>query len=264
MMSATNNLIGPIAGDIIGSVYERHPIRTTRFPLFAKGCRFTDDTVLTLAIAHAIYSGTSYADSLRSFAHLYPDAGYGIKFKAWAFFDQPQQHSLGNGAAMRVSPIGWWFNSLDEVLEEASKSCLPSHDHPEAIRGAQAVAAAIFLARTGAGKNGIKRFVQRTFNYDLSTTLDEIRKSHPFDSTCQKSVPPALMAFLEGSNYVRTVRLAVSLGYDADTLASIAGAVAGAYYGVPISIHRQALSHLDDHLRDVVMNFNKFLHRRSK
>jgi ADP-ribosylglycohydrolase len=248
-------MLGAIAGDIIGSVYEHHPIKSTDFPLFVEASRFTDDTVLTCAVADAILHHRPYADVILEYALCYPNAGYGERFIAWALLNRPQPPSYGNGSAMRVSPIGWAFDNLDMVLEEARRSCVPSHDHPEGIRGAQAVAVGVFLARMGHSKAGIKKSIEDRFGYDLDTPLDVVRPGYQFDVTCQGSVPVALRSFLEAESFEQAVRLAVSMGGDSDTLACMAGAVAEAAFGMPEWIREEAMKRLDVNLRVIVEEF---------
>ncbi|NLV32423.1 MAG: ADP-ribosylglycohydrolase family protein [Acidobacteria bacterium] len=225
-------MIGAIAGDIIGSVYEAHPIKTRDFPLFGPGCRFTDDTVLTVAVAQAILEDGDYARWIREIGRRHPRAGYGGAFSGWLSSDAPEPyHSWGNGSAMRVGPVGWAYESIDEVLGEAARSAAITHDHPEGIKGAQAAALAVFLARTTGDKERIQREVTARFGYDLTRTLEEIRPAYAFDVSCRGTVPEAVIAFLESESYEDAVRNAVSLGGDSDTLAAIAGAIAEAYYG---------------------------------
>ena len=250
-------MIGAIAGDIIGSVYERHPIKSTDFPLFQPGCRFTDDTVLTVAVAESILTGADLAEKFIEYYRRYPHAGYGGTFRKWA---QSKDHrpysSWGNGSAMRVSPVGFAYNRLDEVLDRARDTAAITHNHDEGIKGAQATAAAVFLARTGKGKSDIRDYVESRFGYDLSAPLAEIRRSYTFDVSCQGSVPQSMVAFLESTDYETAVRNAISLGGDADTMACIAGAIAQAFYGgVPKPIRDEALARLDQHLRDVTSRF---------
>jgi ADP-ribosylglycohydrolase len=250
-------MIGAIAGDIIGSVYEFHNIKTTDFPLFSTGCTFTDDTVLTVALADTILHGGSYAARLEDYYYKYPDAGYGGRFHEWARGrDHKPYNSWGNGSAMRVSPVGFAFNDLQTVLLKARESAEVTHNHPEGVKGAQATAAAIFLARTGENKDSIRSYVGTTFGYNLERQLDGIRNSYEFDVSCQGSVPEAIIAFLESSTYEDAVRKAISIGGDSDTIACITGGIAEAYYkGVPSGIVETALSILDDTLRDVVIEF---------
>ena len=224
-------MLGAIAGDIIGSVYEYQPIKSEEFPLFGPGNRFTDDTVMTVAVAHAILEGIDYAAALKSFGRRYPDAGYGGSFMRWIFEDAVLPYnSWGNGAAMRVSPIGMAFDSVARVLREAQLSAEVSHNHPEGIKGAQATALAVFLARSGATKETIRHEITGRFGYDLNRTVADVRPRYGFDVSCQGSVPEALIAFLDSRDYEDTVRKAVSLGGDSDTLACIAGGIAEAFY----------------------------------
>ncbi len=250
-------MIGAIAGDIIGSVYEWHNLKTIDFPLFDPLCTFTDDTVLTIAIADAILSGTDYGPRLKEWYRLYPDRGYGSGFRRWARSHSRQGDSMGNGSAMRVSPVGFAFNTLEDVLEEARKSALPSHNHPEGIKGAQSVASAIFLARTGTGKEDIKKYIQETFGYNLNRTLEDIRPRYRFDATCPGSVPEAITAFLESNDFEDAIRKAISLGGDSDTIACIAGGIAEAFYGIPDYIRIRTLEELDDTLLSTVDSFTK-------
>jgi ADP-ribosylglycohydrolase len=239
-------MIGAIAGDVIGSVYEGHPIKIKDFPLFHPRCTFTDDTVLTVAVADAILQGRPYLESVREIGRRYPDAGYGGAFYQWLFSDHPQPYnSWGNGAAMRVSPIGFAFDSEDRVLDEARKSAEISHNHPEGVKGAQATAFAVFLARTGHSKEAIKGEIMGRFGYDLNRTVDGIRPDYSFDISCRRTVPEAIVSFLDSDSYEDAVRNAVSLGGDSDTLACITGGIAEAFYGhVPTDIQAKVKEHL--------------------
>lgn len=250
-------MIGAIAGDIIGSVYERHNIKRVDFPLFDPRCRFTDDTVLTVAIADAILTGSSYGDKLKEYFRYYPNAGYGPGFRRWAASRRiTPYYSQGNGSAMRVSPVGFAFDTLEEVLDQAKKSAKATHNHPEGIKGAQATAAAIFLARTGKSKKEIKGFIESTFEYNLSEPLDEIREYYRFDGTCKGSVPQAITAFLESNDFEDAVRKAISIGGDSDTIACIAGGIAEAYYKkVPDVIVERVKEILDQRLNNIVSEF---------
>jgi ADP-ribosylglycohydrolase len=252
-------MIGAIAGDIIGSVYEYVATKTTDFVLFHPNCRFTDDTVLSVAVADCLLNNKPYVAAFHQYYRQYPNAGYGLRFFEWAESGSTDPYvSFGNGSAMRVSPVGWAFETLDEVLAEAKRSAEPTHDHPEGIKGAQATAAAIFLARRGKTKQEIPASITKLTRYNLDRRLDEIRPSYIFDVTCQGSVPEALSAFLESENYEDAVRKAVSLGGDSDTQACIAGSIAEAFYGgVPEPIKVRALELLDPHLRSVVTEFSK-------
>lgn len=250
-------MLGAIAGDIIGSVYEASPIKTKAFPLFQRGSRFTDDTVLTVAIADAILSGRSYADAIRGFGRRYPDAGYGGTFRRWLHIDDAGPYgSWGNGSAMRVSPVGFAFGSEDEVLEQARLSAAITHNHPEGIRGAQATALAVFLARTGHGKPVIRDRLVRGFGYDLERSVDDIRPNYGFDVSCQGSVPEAIIAFLDSDSVEDAIRNAVSLGGDSDTMACIAGGIAEAFHGdVPDRIREPVEALLPEDLAQVTRSF---------
>jgi ADP-ribosylglycohydrolase len=252
-------MIGAIAGDIIGSVYEARPIKTTRFPLFHPLCRFTDDTVLTVALADTILHGTRYADLLKRYYRAYPHAGYGGNFHQWAQSESSAPYnSWGNGSAMRVSPVGFAFDSLEDVLERAKQSAEITHDHCEGIKGAQAVASAIFLARTGQTKEQIKNYVETAFGYHLDTPLDVIRPRYEFHVSCQKSVPQAIRAFLEANDYEDAVRKAISLGGDSDTLACMAGGIAQAFFGgVPEAISGRVFEILDEPLGGLTRKFTE-------
>lgn len=249
-------MIGAIAGDVIGSVHEAAATKSKRFELFTAESCFTDDTVLTVAVAKVLLTGGDYAATLQRYYRAYPDAGYGQQFKHWCDIRGTEPyHSWGNGSAMRVGPVGWAFDTLPEVLAEAERSASVTHNHPEGIRGAKAVAAAVFLARSRSEKQAIADYATSEFGYDLGVPLRSVRREFLFDVSCAGTVPWALRAFLEADGYEDAVRNAISLGGDADTLACIAGAVAGAYYGVPAEIEAEALARLDDRLRGVVSKF---------
>src|SRR3990172_9337297 len=243
-------MIGAIAGDIIGSVYERRPIKTKDFPLFDCRCRFTDDTVLTVAIADAILTGGSYLRSVLEIGRCYPDAGYSGTFRRWLFSENPEPYnSWGNGAAMRVSPVGFAFSTENEVLKQAAETAQISHNHPEGIKGAQATALAVFLGRTSCDKQQIRQEITGRFGYDLNRTVEEVRPTYSFDVSCQGTVPEAIVAFLDSISYEDAVRNAVSLGGDSDTLACITGGIAEAFYGgVPDDIRQKVRESLTDDL----------------
>jgi ADP-ribosylglycohydrolase len=242
-------ILGAIAGDIIGSVFEsnnfKHP---TFYPLFQPHTTFTDDSVLTVATADLQLFGGSYADIYQIYARRYPYAGYGGAFMQWAQKENPGPYnSWGNGSAMRVSPIGWTRDSIEDVLREAKQSAKVTHSHPEGIKGAQAIALGVFLARTGSDKATIRREIESRCDYDLSRTIDEIRPDYYFDVSCQGSVPEALTAFLDSTDFESAVRLAISIGGDSDTIACMAGALSQAYYReIPefiVTICREKLDH---------------------
>ncbi|MBW2450734.1 MAG: ADP-ribosylglycohydrolase family protein [Deltaproteobacteria bacterium] len=251
-------MIGAIAGDIIGSVYEHNQIKAKDFPLFDSRCRFTDDTVLTVAIADSILSGKPYADTIRIIGRRYPDAGYGGSFKQWLYSDEPSPYnSWGNGSAMRVSPVGFAFPTQDEVLYQAKKTALVTHNHPEGIKGAQATALAVFLARTQHDKATIRSQINMLFDYDLNRSIDEIRPFYSFDVSCQRTVPEAIIAFLDSESYEDAIRNAVSLGGDSDTLACIAGGIAEAFYGgVPVAISAKVEKFLTPELWRITKSFS--------
>ena len=252
-------MLGALTGDIVGSIYEWNNIKTTEFPLFQEQCRFTDDSVLTVALAEAILTGRGYASLMKCYCRNYPDAGYGSGFLRWARSESSAPYySFGNGSAMRTSPVAWAFDTLEEVLEKAEAYSVLTHSHPEGIKGAQATAATVFLARSGASKEEIRHYVTDHFCYDLSRSCDEIRPGYSFDVTCQGTVPQAITAFLESDDFESAVRLAISLGGDSDTLACITGGIAEAYYGgVPEPIATQTLAFLDEGLRRVTLEFRE-------
>jgi ADP-ribosylglycohydrolase len=250
-------MLGAIAGDIIGSVHEFRGTKSTDFDLFIPESRFTDDSVLAIAVADCLMTGKNYVDAFHEYFLEYPNAGYGLRFFHWASAGRRDSYnSFGNGSAMRVPAVGYAFNTLNEVLAEAARSAEVTHNHAEGIKGAQATAAAIFLARHGETKQRIRDWISAMFGYDLSRSVDEIRPAYEFDVSCQGTVPAAVVAFLESRDYEDAVRRAISLGGDADTLACITGAIAEAHYGgVPSHIAERALQILDDRLRNTVGQF---------
>jgi ADP-ribosylglycohydrolase len=251
-------MLGAIAGDIIGSVYEHDPIKTTEFPLFDHYSRFTDDTVLTIAVAYAILEKMDYTTSLKYFGRKYPDAGYGMFFYRWMFASRSEPYnSWGNGSAMRVSPVGFAFDSIEQVLNEAERSAVVTHSHAEGIMGAQATALAVFLARTGSSKHEIKQEISTRFCYDLDQTLDVIRPYYSFDVSCQGTVPEAIIAFLESTDFEDAVRKAISLGGDSDTLACITGGIAQAFYkSIPQTIVTEVNKRLPFEFVSIIDKFN--------
>jgi ADP-ribosylglycohydrolase len=254
--SKHNPVIGAIIGDIVGSIYEWDNIKTTEFPLFQGHCHFTDDTVLTIALADSILSGKPYKEVMLDYFARYPDAGYGGSFRKFAIgaIDAPYS-SYGNGSAMRTSPVGCVTNSLEEALRRAEEYAAVTHNHSEGVKGAQAVAGAICLARLGCDKELIRNYTQDAFRYNLSRTCDSIRPGYTFDVSCQGTVPEAIIAFLDSNNFEHAIRLAVSLGGDSDTLACITGSIAGAYYGVPNDLAEKAKTYLDPELVGVLEEF---------
>jgi ADP-ribosylglycohydrolase len=255
-------MLGAIAGDIIGSVYERYPIKTTDFPLFHDACRFTDDSVMTLAVARAILTQQNYGTAMQTLGRQYPQAGYGSAFRNWLFEPVITPYgSFGNGSAMRVSPVGFAFDCRDDVLREARASAEVSHSHAEGIKGAQATALAVFLARTGAGKEDIRQEIMARFGYDLNRTVAAIRPEYHFDITCQGTVPEAIIAFLDSTDYEDAVRNAISLGGDSDTLACITGGIAHAFYqSIPAPIATEVRRRLTPELAGIVVDFMTKFH----
>jgi ADP-ribosylglycohydrolase len=250
------DVIGAIAGDVIGSIYERYPIKTKEFPLFDWRCHFTDDTVLTIAVADVLLNGGSYGDVFRNYYWRYPHAGYGAAFQSWARSPDPEPYnSFGNGSAMRVSPVAFALDHIEQVRSEASRSARVTHNHLEGIKGAEATASAVFLARRKASKNEIRLYIENEFGYDLRCSPDEIRPDYKFDVTCQGTVPAAISSFLHAEDFEDAIRNAISLGGDSDTLGCISGSIAGAYYGVPRYIEQEVRSRLDDRLRSVAEKF---------
>ncbi len=249
-------MIGAIAGDMIGSPYESCPIKHTDFDLIVSV--FTDDTVLTVAVAYAILNDADITSSLKIFAERYHHLPYGGGFKKWIRSCRNKPYnSFGNGAAMRVSPVGFAFESVEDVLHQAKRTAEVTHNHQEGIKGAQSTALAVYLARTGEGKQTIRREIADRFCYDLNRTVDEIRPGYKFDVSCQGSVPESMIAFLDSDSYEDAVRKAISLGGDADTMACIAGGIAQAYYKkIPEKIVNEVINKLPADLMQIVNEFN--------
>lgn len=255
-------IIGAIAGDIIGSTREFNPIKTKDFELFTKQSEFTDDTVMTLAIANWLCEDKTSKDvlikNLKSFGNQYPNAGYGGRFYNWLGQDSPEPYgSWANGSAMRVSPCAWVAESLEEAQELAKLSAIVTHDHPEGIKGALATSDAIYLARVGASKDEIRNHVEVRYGYDLSFTVDEIRPYYSFDVSCKGSVPESIVCFLDADDFEDTIRNAVSLGGDADTQAAIAGSIASAFWDVSKGISYKSIHRLDYNLLNVFIRFEE-------
>ena len=258
-------MYGAILGDIIGSPYEFDMgNKRKEFPLFSRNSMFTDDTIMTLAVAEAFIDAPDDDETIRSrlinsmqkWGRLYPRAGYGLRFSDWLESDDPQPYnSWGNGSAMRVSSIAWLFNDITTVRRMARLSAEVTHNHPEGIKGAEATASAIFLARTGSTKQEIKEFMDREFEYSFVLTCDEIRPNYHHVESCQETVPEAITAFLEGESFEDVIRTAVSLGGDCDTLTCIAGGIAEGFYGVPDDMKQECRSRLPKELLDVLDKF---------
>lgn len=261
-------MIGAILGDIVGSIYEFDNIKTKDFELFDKECFFTDDSVMTIAIAEALMQYESIdennidefkeklIDVMHEIGIKYPDCGYGGHFLVWILKNKRDPYnSLGNGSAMRVSSVGWYARTLEEAEFIARVTAEVSHNHPEGIKGAVATAGAAFLAKTGATMDEIKQYISKYYTIDF--TIDEIRPTYDYDITCQGTVPQAMQAFFESENFEDAIRNAISIGGDSDTLAAITGAVAEAYYGIPDDLKETALSYLDDRLLDITERFEE-------
>ena len=262
-------MYGAILGDMIGAPYEfDRGSKTKDFPLFCGCSQFTDDSVMTIAVAEALLDCRFRGDddiraglvgSMRKWGGKYPDAGYGGRFRRWLRAKDPEPYgSCGNGSAMRVSSAGWLFDTPEETRRMARLTAEVTHDHPEGIKGAEATASAIFLARTGRSKDSIRDYVVREFGYDLSRTCDEIRPTYCHNESCQKTVPEAITAFLEGTDLEDVIRTAVSLGGDCDTLACIAGSIAEAFYGVPERLKDECRSRLPKDMLDILCRFDVF------
>lgn len=266
-------MLGAIFGDIAGSVYEFHNIKTEEFPLLRPSSSFTDDTVMTIAVAKALEDCAGENDAvikkalikrMHEYGRYYPYAGYGGHFDEWLTAgDTLPYNSYGNGSGMRVSSVGWLYRTLDETLRMAQLTAEVTHNHPEGIKGARAIAAAVYLSRTGSKKDMILNCVKDLTHYDLDFTLDEIRPDYGTDHfpvSCQESVPQAIRAFYESTCYEDAIRKAVSIGGDSDTVACMTGAIAEAYYGMPDALKEAALNHLDERLRSDALEFRKFYH----
>jgi len=280
-------MIGVIGGDIIGSHYERNKTKNKDFNLFSNN-HFTDDTVMTMAIANAILTNTSYKENIIYFGRKYFEVGYGSSFRSWLqgssnieikhstswddnslLVDISDENSFqpynswGNGSAMRVAPIAYAFNTLDKVMEEAKKSAEVTHNHPEGIKGAQAIAMAMFLARNNHSKEYIKDSIERVFQYDLSRTYEEIKPNYKFEVSCQKSVPESIICFLESKDYEDCIRLAISLGGDADTMAAMAGGIAEIYYkDIPKEIKERIFEIIPGEFSKIISEFSqKFIQK---
>lgn len=283
-------MLGAIIGDIVGSVYEWHNIKTKDFPLFRDDCFFTDDTVMTVATAEALMNGgekDNFIDAYKRWGRLYPNAGYGGRFGSWLNSDEREPYnSWGNGSGMRISPCAWVMNCgfygrtgcwPSNGWDTVTRSAEVTHNHPEGIKGAQATAATIFLCRFYAEgyafdysepwsidelKFEIKKLIESNLGYDLSRTLDEIRPTYRFSESCQDTVPQAITAFLESTDFEDAIRNAISLGGDSDTLAAITGSIAEAAYGIPEWIKDKALSYLDEPIRDILHRWQVFTNKK--
>ena len=269
-------MLGAIVGDVVGSVYEWNNIKTKEFPFFREDCFFTDDTVMTCAVAEAIMNGgqkDNFIDAMKKYGRMYPNADYGARFNRWLMTDNREPYnSFGNGSAMRVSPCAWIVDATTDELPSGAKrlaqlSSEVTHNHPEGIKGAMATADAIFMCRYFFGGDGVdnpaeikrrvKEHIEKEYGYDLSKTLDEIRPTYRFNETCQDTVPQAIVAFLESTDFEDAIRNAISLGGDSDTLAAITGSIAEAAYGIPEWIKDEAFSYLDEPLKEVLRRWEE-------
>ncbi|MDR1491805.1 MAG: ADP-ribosylglycohydrolase family protein [Planctomycetaceae bacterium] len=262
-------MVGAIVGDICGSPYEWHSFKTgvpEEVPLLNENATFTDDSVLTTATADAILNQLDYATAYHKWGNLYPNAGYGGSFLTWLLAgSRDPYNSWGNGSAMRISPVAWAFDTLEETLAEAKRSAEVTHNHPEGIKGAQAVAASIFLARNGSSKNDIKEYVEKTFDYDLNRSTQDIWHCYYFEVSCQGSVPESIISFLESRDYAHAIQIAISLGGDSDTMACIAGGIAEAFYRkIPQKLLNFAESKLKDDMLDVIHQFSYFMKKLNR
>ena len=249
-------MLGAILGDIVGSTYESANAKDYNFELFPKGSSFTDDSVLTIAVAEAILKGCDYGQNIKKWALRYPKKAYGNRFRQWMTSDNNEPYgSFGNGSAMRVSAVGWLFGSEETVLREAEKSTACTHNHPEGIKGAQATAISIYFARKGKDKDFIKTYIEDKFGYNLNRSVEEIRKTYSFDESCQGTVPESIICFLESTSFEDAIRKAIYIGGDSDTIAAIAGSIAEAFYGIPNNFLAKTLSYLPKDMLKVVEDF---------
>jgi len=263
-------MLGAIIGDVIGSPYEVGSDKTKDFSLFVPQCHPTDDTICTIAVGCACVEADRsneqkfkavLAQRLKEIGLQYPAAGYGPRFYQWMALDEQAPYgSKANGSAMRVSPVAWAEDSLDAVERLARWSAEVTHDHPEGVRGAQAVAAAIYMARTGASKAEIRSYIERKY-YDLNFTLDEIRSAYSFDMSCENSVPQAILCFLEAEDFEDAIRNAISLGGDGDTQACIAGAIAEPFFGIPERLQDAVFDFLDENLQELYLGYAEQLYQ---
>ena len=253
-------MLGAIIGDVIGSRLEKDNVKSKDFDLFTSQSRFTDDTVLTIAVAEAILNkDDDYQSYIMRYGRLFPLAGYGKTFKKWlAGLIQGPYNSWGNGSAMRVSPVGWAFSHEDQVLLEAKKSAEVTHNHPEGVKGAQAIAIAIYYARNGKSKLFIKSEIENRFGYDLSRTISDIRPAYEFDVSCQGSVPEAIIAFLESVDFEDAIRTAISIGGDSDTIACMCGSIAEAFYrNIPDVMIDKTVTYLPEGFQAIIEKFRE-------
>lgn len=259
MKLKSGTIIGSVIGDIIGSVYEWNNTNTTDFNIFNVKCDYTDDTVLTIAVADCILNKKDFSKTIWEYGRKYPNRGYGEKFNMWLRNENRLPYnSYGNGSGMRVSPVGFAYDTINDVLKYAKKSAEISHNHEEGIKGAQAIASAVYLAKIGNSKNEIKKFILKKFKYNLNFSLDEIRNTYEFDESCQGSVPQAIVAFLESKDFENAIRLAISIGGDSDTIACMTGGIAAAFYKeIPDKLIEFAYNKIPDEFKNIIYSFEK-------
>lgn len=265
-------MLGAIIGDIVGSRFEWNNIKTKEFEFFTDKCSVTDDSIMTLSIAKALLESDANFDNLeektvywmREIGQKYPDCGYGFRFESWMFFtSNPQPYnSYGNGAAMRVSACGFVASSLEEAILLSKKVTSVTHNHPEGIKGAEAVAVAIYMAKNGCTISEIRDYINNNY-YKIDFTLDDIRDTYEFNETCQDTVPQAIEAFLESNGFEDAIRNAISIGGDSDTLAAITGGIAEAYYGIPDEIRQKALTYLNEEFLSILLDFESKYQKRT-
>lgn len=258
-------MLGAIIGDIVGSRYEWNNIKTKDFAFFSSECHMTDDSIMTLAIAQALLAcegdvvraGDAAVQSMRKLGRAYPTCGFGHAFRKWLYFPRPKPyHSYGNGAAMRVSPCAYVATSIEEAIALSRAVTEVTHNHPEGLKGAEAVTVAIYLARTGCSKADIREYIHRNY-YSMRFSIEGIRLIYEFDASCQGSVPQAIKAFVESDSFEDAIRNAISIGGDSDTIAAIAGSIAEAYYGIPRHMRQDALTFMDDQTRSILDHFEQ-------
>lgn len=269
---AKSGILGAVIGDIVGSTHEFLQTKSTDFELFTENNAYTDDTVMTIAVADWLIestqpiNNTTLPDTMRKWGNKNRLVGWGRAFRRWLFSsceaDRQPYNSFGNGSGMRVSPCGFYAKSLTEALELAKLSAEVSHNHPEGIKGAQAIASAVFLSRQQTPKEEIRTYIEETFGYDLHRTCEDIRPGYKFDVSCQGSCPEAIIAFLDSHDFESAIRLAISLGGDSDTIGAMTGGIAAAYYGIPEEIAHRALDYLLDDMIEIIIKFNETISQR--
>ena len=263
-------MLGALVGDIVGSIYEFHNTKSMDFDMFTPWNNFTDDSVMTLAVAKWLMEDEAHTINyligcMQELGNRHPNFGYGSRFCMWLEEENPQPYnSWGNGAGMRVSPVGLYAKTLDEALALAAITASVSHNHPEGVKGAQAIASCVFLCKQGKTKSEIKEYVEKTFYYNLDRKISDIRPGYHFDVSCQGSVPEAIIAFLEGNSLEEVIRLAVSIGGDSDTIACMAGAIAACMYPIPEEISEKCDAILTDDLREIKDAFIDFIEARNR